>query len=59
MEAAATAALRSPTAAAARTSRRPAALGASSLSFDRRRSFAFGSIKVGTSFWFLGSVWFY
>ncbi|CAN6298020.1 unnamed protein product [Urochloa humidicola] len=45
MEAAATAALRSPTAAAAGPSRRPAAPGASSLPFDRRRGFAFGSIK--------------
>ncbi|XP_062212220.1 UV-B-induced protein At3g17800, chloroplastic-like [Phragmites australis] len=43
MEAAA-AALRSPTAAAA-PSRRLATPGASSLPFDRRRSFAFGSIK--------------
>jgi hypothetical protein len=53
MEAAAAAALRSPTAAAAGPSRRPAATGASSLHFDRRRSFASGSIKVGMSFWFL------
>ncbi|CAN6281649.1 unnamed protein product [Urochloa humidicola] len=45
MEAAAAAALRSPTAAAAGPSRRPAAPGASSLPFDRRRGFAFGSIK--------------
>ncbi|KAJ1293877.1 hypothetical protein BS78_01G102900 [Paspalum vaginatum] len=43
MEAAVAAALRSPTVAG--PSRRPAAPGASSLSFDRRRSFAFGSIK--------------
>ncbi|GJM96409.1 hypothetical protein PR202_ga13240 [Eleusine coracana subsp. coracana] len=42
--AAAAAALRSPTAAAA-PSRRSAAPGASSLPFDRRRSFVFGSIK--------------
>ncbi|CAN6292271.1 unnamed protein product [Urochloa humidicola] len=45
MEAAAAAALRSPTAAAAGPSRRPAPPGASSLPFDRRRGFAFGSIK--------------
>lgn len=45
MEAAVAAALRSPTAAG--PSRRSAAPGASSIPFDRRRSFAFGSIKVG------------
>ncbi|KAF8734315.1 hypothetical protein HU200_014539 [Digitaria exilis] len=46
MEAAAAAALRSPTAAAAAgPSRRPAAPGASLLPFDRRRGFAFVSIK--------------
>jgi hypothetical protein len=56
MEAAAAAALRSPTAAAA-PPRRSAAPGASSLLFDRRRSFAFGSIEVGTSFWFLSTVY--
>jgi len=50
--AAAAAALRSPTAAAAAgPSRRPAAPGASSLPFDRRRGFAFGSVKVGRSSW--------
>ncbi|AQK63405.1 UV-B-induced protein chloroplastic [Zea mays] len=43
MEAAVAAALKSPT--AARPSWRPAAPGATSLPFDRRRSFAFGSIK--------------
>ncbi|XP_066369184.1 UV-B-induced protein At3g17800, chloroplastic-like [Miscanthus floridulus] len=43
MEAAVAAALRSPTAAG--PSRRSAAPGPSSLPFDRRRSFAFGSIK--------------
>jgi len=52
-EAATAAALSSPTAAAAAAgpSRRPAAPGASSLPFDRRRGFAFGSVKVGKSSW--------